>query len=150
MFFQMLCLKFLPLYLWNWGCTSQNYLIPTPIIWAIFVHGFFATLFQELWNFRIYFIVQTLVEEEDGIVKPHSQADTSQVGSFFRVQITAGRSLRSFIENTFFIKVNFEACKTLDYFSKSHQKKFHTFSTFLTIKALRKNSYRDSIPLPSL
>jgi hypothetical protein len=44
----------------------------------------------------VYFIVQTLVEEEDGIVKPHSQADTSQVGSSVRLGLQFKGIVRPF------------------------------------------------------
>ncbi len=63
----------------------KEYLILATILVKMFNGNFTQdisdTLFQWLCNFTVYVIVQTLVEEEDGIVKPHSQADTSQVGS---------------------------------------------------------------------
>ncbi len=44
----------------------------------------------------LYFVVQTLVEEEDGIVKPNSQADTSQVGSAVKFGLQFNGIVRPF------------------------------------------------------
>jgi hypothetical protein len=62
------------------------------ILLGIFLTHYFSNSVV-LW---LYFIVQTLVEEEDGIVKPNSQADTSQVGSALKFGLQFEGIVRQF------------------------------------------------------